>query len=356
MGPGGAERVMSRLVTHLAAKHTIILLTLEPQQSKPFYALPHNIEYIKADLLGDGGVQRFNRIFQRIKIIRKVIRAHSPDAIISFVDVINVMTIIAGFGTRSVILVSERIDPGKHNIGYIKSLACRLLYPFATFCIVQTTRIAAHLEWLPASCIKIIPNPIYPSSHLAKPDAPGRNRRFRVIAIGRLNQQKGFDVLIDAFAILADKQPLWDLVIFGEGDQRVSLERTIAKLDLSDRIKLLGLTSKPVEELASSNIMAFSSRYEGFPNALGEALSVGLPSVGFRNVSGVDDLIVHDETGILVDQEGNIEAFANALGKLMDDPALRTQMGYAAQQHSSKWTPKKILAQWDNLLSPMSDQ
>ena len=177
---------------------------------------------------------------------------------------------------------------------------------------------------------------------------PGPDGRFRVIAVGRLDPQKGFDLLIAAFARVAPALQDWDLVIFGEGAELPSLEAMIAERGLGDRVRLLGVSGEIDRELARSHLMAFPSRFEGFPNALAEAMAAGLPAIGFRGVSGVEELIEHGRTGLVTSMDGT--ALADALEALMADPRRRELYGQAARLRSATWNPQSILSRWEDLL------
>jgi glycosyltransferase involved in cell wall biosynthesis len=174
---------------------------------------------------------------------------------------------------------------------------------------------------------------------------------MRLISVGRYESQKGFDRLIDAFSQIAGSHPNWDLYIVGDGLQRLALEEQARRAGLSDRIKLVGVVSDIFEQLAASHVMAFPSRYEGFPNALAEGLSVGLPAVGFSNVSGVEELILHQQTGLLVEPAEGTPGLASALSRLLGDPMLRIRLGAKARSHVAAWAPNHIFALWNSAIS-----
>jgi glycosyltransferase involved in cell wall biosynthesis len=198
--------------------------------------------------------------------------------------------------------------------------------------------------------ISVIANPIEIPALIAEPAKAGANGRFRVIAVGRLAPQKGFDGLIESFALIADRFPLWDLVIFGQGNERQRLENDIRLRGLTGRIYLAGVTQDIYRELVTSHLMAFPSRYEGFPNALAEGLATGLPAVGYAEVSGVEELIVHRRTGLVVQTAQDHVAFAESLARLMTDANLRVRLGAQARQHVIQWSPDRILRAWEDVL------
>ena len=209
-------------------------------------------------------------------------------------------------------------------------------------------RVADYFPELLRTKIRIIGNPI--------PIPPVQARvgesfdRKRVIAVGRYELQKGFDLLLDAFALVADNYPDWDLVIIGDGPQRPKFQRRVQVLDLQQRIILKGTVSNVLEEMVNCHLMAFPSRYEGFPNALAEGLATGLPAVGYKGVSGVEELIIDGQTGLLADQREGSRGLARALARLLADDKMRIQLGSAARRHVRQWAPDQIFALWEESL------
>jgi GalNAc-alpha-(1->4)-GalNAc-alpha-(1->3)-diNAcBac-PP-undecaprenol alpha-1,4-N-acetyl-D-galactosaminyltransferase len=351
LGAGGAERVMAHLVSHLTKKHSVSLLVWDNCDRLPFYPLPQTIRFIRADLLGGANLlHRFWRICCRIKVIREEARYSKADVVLSFMDTMNITALLSLFGMGCPLVVSERVDPAKHNIGAIKSVLRRLLYPYAACCIVPTQRIRNYFSWMPTSAVSVIPNPVVLTPMHAVPDKPDARGRFRIIAVGRLEEQKGFDVLVDAFAEVAPAHPGWDLLVFGDGPMRARIEAQVRGHLLENRIYLPGTTPNIQGELAKAHILAFPSRYEGFPNALAEGLAVGLPAVGYAGVSGVEELIVHDQNGFLVAPLSNRAALVEALKTLIADPGLRTRFGMRARERMDLWRAELICDAWERRL------
>jgi glycosyltransferase involved in cell wall biosynthesis len=173
---------------------------------------------------------------------------------------------------------------------------------------------------------------------------------MRLLSIGSLTPQKGHARLIDAFASIAAAHPEWDLMIIGEGSERSGLEEQICRHRLEQRVRLPGLTRDVLAEIEGAQLFAFPSHYEGFPNALAEAVSAGLPSVGYVGVSGVEELIKPHVTGLLVEPRAGLPGLSSALSTLMADGELRRTFGNAARSHSAHWTPSRIFQTWDELL------
>jgi len=350
MGTGGAERVMSYLVAHFADRNEVTLMTWERPGEASFYALPPSVRRIQANRLGGRGLTWLARVASRPLAIRREIRRIQPNIVISFMDMMNVTTIVACFGIGVPVIVSERNDPSA-NLDATRRFLRNRFYSFASLIVVPTGSVAKNLPLSLRSRIRIVANPIPAAAVAATPDQPGPGRRFRIVAVGRLVLQKGHRTLIEAFGHIALRHPNWDLVIAGDGPERKALEEEIGRLGLDGRVRLPGVTTDIAALLASAHLMAFPSYYEGFPNALAEGLAASLPAVGNAGVSGVEELIVNGETGILTDPAAGARGLAGALSQLICDAPLRSRMGKAARSHVAQWAPVHVFRKWEDVLA-----
>ena len=176
----------------------------------------------------------------------------------------------------------------------------------------------------------------------------------KVIAVGRFNHQKGFERLIDAWAMVVREMPDWVLHIVGDGELRTELQQQIDYLNLSAHV-ILGRAEKDmISVYKDASILAMSSYYEGLPMVLLEAQAVGLPIVSFDCKCGPKDVIEDGVDGFLV-KEGNIEELAQKLLVLMQDANLRSQMGSAAYAHSERYSEARIMKQWTELFEEVVD-
>jgi GalNAc-alpha-(1->4)-GalNAc-alpha-(1->3)-diNAcBac-PP-undecaprenol alpha-1,4-N-acetyl-D-galactosaminyltransferase len=164
-----------------------------------------------------------------------------------------------------------------------------------------------------------------------------------------LSHQKGFDLLIEAFARLTPKYPGWELRIIGEGTDRAALERLATERGVALRVRFCGWLNDPQPVLAGSELFVLSSRWEGFPNALLEAMACGVPAVSFDCDSGPSEIIRDRVDGLLVPPD-DVSALASALDHLMDDAALRREMGDRAREVVTRFSCARFFAQWDNVV------
>lgn len=174
----------------------------------------------------------------------------------------------------------------------------------------------------------------------------------RIIYLARIEKNKQQHLIVEAiYRIDPAKREGWTVALFGSCNDvmyQQHLEGLIQRYSLQDVVQLMGATSKPFEELKNSSICAFPSAFEGFPLALTEAMSIGLPCVGFSECSGVNELIVDKKTGFLVD---NVDTFAKVLRDLMEDHNLRTQIGQAAKNSVIEYSESVIWGRWEELMN-----
>jgi glycosyltransferase involved in cell wall biosynthesis len=173
-----------------------------------------------------------------------------------------------------------------------------------------------------------------------------------VVAAGRLTGQKGFDLLIQAFALVVREEPSWMLRIYGDGSARGELERLIASLGLGSSVSLMGTTTDIGSALAEASVFALSSRFEGFGMVIVEAMSKGLPVVSFNCPRGPAEIISDGVDGLLVPAQ-DVEALAAALLEVIRSPSLRRRMGAAGLEKARSFSPDRIGERWDELLDAL---
>lgn len=351
LGAGGAERVISLIGARwIASGHRVTIVAFDADGDLVFHRFDPEIRFVRLAVApGRGG--RFRGIagmVRRYLALRRTLDDLKPDVTISFLTKINVLTLLASLTNRRVVVVSERNNPRQQRASRLWNIALACLYWRADAIVMQTKAI---LECLPKRARRrayVVPNPISVGD-LAERSGHG----LVLAATGRLAYQKGFDILIDAFASIADRHPAWTLVIWGEGELRADLEGRVRALGLDDRIRLPGNSRSPEAWISGADAFVMSARYEGFCNALGEAMVAGLPSVSFDCDYGPAEIIKTEVDGILVPK---IEAAALArdLDRLLSDAALRERLSAAARRSSKRFQPARIFRQWDLLLGDLT--
>ncbi|MBF8185715.1 glycosyltransferase family 4 protein [Nonomuraea sp. K274] len=219
---------------------------------------------------------------------------------------------------------------------------------FDTVAVLTETSRREYNELIPGTPVVRVPNAV----HMGHRKHSDQSEPI-VIAVGRLVPQKGFDMLIKAFNIIAHEYPEWQVRIFGTGVLKDKLQARIDAAELGDRIKLMGRSNTIHEELARSSIYALSSRIEGLPMAMIEAMGHALPVVAFDCPTGPADVLTPGVDGVLVPPR-KVEALAEALAQVMSDRDARLRMGAAAAETAHDYTPEVVMPLWENLFRALT--
>ena len=351
---GGAQRVLTLLANELCKKGwSVTLLTFDSGSEPAFFELHSGVQHWPLSLMrGQGGCWKAIKVyFLRPWVLRKAIRKSRPDAVIAFLERMNILTLMATIGLKIPVIVSERNHPA-FNTSKFLSLSRQAVYKMSACLVLQTHDAGAFFSSsIPKS---VIPNPIlvpeYPAPVL-KSEASSQT----LVAMGRLCSQKGFDFLLNAFAPLGNKFPDWVLEIWGEGAQRGNLENLRDELGLRERVRFPGLTKEHYKTMAEADIFVLSSRYEGFPNVLGEAMACGLPVVSFDCPSGPSEMIQDGVNGLLVPPE-NIQELSSSLERLMASVELRNTLGEQARKITESYSLDKIVQSWEELIGEVVNE
>jgi len=352
LGGGGAERNLVRLSDWLTKMgHQVTILTLN-RTIKNFYEVPSNVLHSIAPKEAHISNRwfRLHRFHPQFIALKKCILETEPNLVISFIDISNISVLMSLRTSKIPVIVSERIDPREHRIRWTWSLLRRIYYPKAFQVIIVAHEL---LQWAttrwPRWNVSVIPNAILPPLIPLMSERPKWFSQKNVVAMGRLNKQKGFDLLLQAFARIAEQFPEWNLTIMGEGLERISLETEILSLGLKGRVHLPGLINNPSGVLVQSDLFILSSLYEGFPNALAEAMACGLPVISFDCPSGPKEIIRNGIDGILV-PVGNMSALSQAMQKLMADDAGRKRLASRAPEVLERFSQEQIIGMWQAII------
>jgi glycosyltransferase involved in cell wall biosynthesis len=253
------------------------------------------------------------------------------------------------------VVAAEHNYPPRLPAGAMWERLRRIAYPRTDRVIMLTSE---GLEWLAGAIPRargvVIPNAVpwpmptgEPSLDPAAFVPPGMRL---LLAVGRLAPQKGFDRAVAAFARVAREHPDWRFVVLGDGDDRAALEGQVAELGLAGRVALPGAAGNIAAWYRRADLFVMSSRFEGFPMTLAEALAHGCPAVSYDCDTGPRDLIADGVNGILVRPEGDIPALASALDRLMGHASAREAMAAAATEVRERYSMERILARWDLVL------
>lgn len=354
LGSGGAERVVSLLANRMCEDgHDIQIVCLK--YNDVYYTLHEKIKVVAATYHAS------NRMLE-LFWLRKYIKTEKPDVVIPFTEGVYCFTILSLLGTGIPIIASERLDPAVMSLP--RKILKRLLLPYADWLVVQTESIKAYFSKSIQKKTSVIYNPVNDEaienhrmdSRVQSSNAASSvqsSKQNRIISVARLYPQKNQKIMIEAFAKIADEFPDWQLVIFGEGPLRSSLELLVKSLKLDGRVLLPGRTEHVIEELRKSKIFCLSSDYEGMSNSMIEAICVGLPIVSTK-VSGTKELVEEKGTGLLVELN-DVDSMAIALKKLIGDDSLRKEMCVNGKNAAKLFKLETIIANWYQLIGQLNN-
>ncbi len=330
----------------------VTILTFDYEE-KPFHPLHPAINRKSLRMTKESlhFVLGFFRNLHRIWVLRRALWKSRPQIVISFVDKTNILTLCASRGLSLPVIVSERTNPAAYSVGRVWSWLRRISYPWADAVVCQTRSALIYFNSVKLKRRVVIPNPLLPppGGNEERSENMQSGKKYSVIAMGRFVEEKGFDLLLKAFSMLSDQHRDWSLRIVGDGPLRKHFHEQVEILGLSGRVQFPGTVSDPYMELSRADIFVLSSRFEGFPNALCEAMACGLPVISFDCPSGPRAIIRDGVDGILVPPE-SVQALASALDRLMGNEAEREQLARRAPEVLDRFGVEKIMAMWDELI------
>lgn len=355
LSSGGAERVAATLASYWAEKGCSVTVVTLAAQSEDFYQLPPSIKRIALNLAGASHnplVALINNL-RRVLALRRVLRQVRPKVALSMMDSSNVHLALAASGLRNVVTIgSERTHPPQMPLGPLWESLRRYGYARLDAVVALTAESAAWLRrHTRARQVVVIPNvasyPLPVQLPIVAPPIKAGDDRL-LLAVGRLSSQKGFGGLIAAFQGLAARFPNWRLAILGEGPLQGELATQIVDAGMFERILLPGRVGNVGDWYEAADLFVMTSRFEGFPNTLAEAMAHGLPAVSFDCDTGPRDIIRHELDGVLV-PNGNMSVLVRALERLMADDSLRRQFGSKAIEARDRFSKEKITRMWEQL-------
>ncbi|QDV44816.1 alpha-1,4-N-acetyl-D-galactosaminyltransferase [Stieleria neptunia] len=344
---GGAERVMAGLTSRLTQRgHRVSLITFDDGSSDR-HAVTESVHRVPLALSSDarGLLAKFHQVRARHRAIADLVDRLSPDVILSFCDRTNVDVLLATDPSGPPVVVCERSDPARQSLGPIWNAVRRRQYKTAATVVALTETSARYLRPFSRS-VAVVPSAVDPPP-LTSDREPACARK-QIAGVGRLEPEKGFDRLLIAFAQATSDDPQWRLVIYGEGSRRDALLAQARSLGISDRFELPGWVRPLAEPLSQATLFCLPSRYEGFPSALLEAMSLGIPSLSVDCESGPRVIIDHGRDGWLV--ESSVEGLRRGIAQLINDAQQREALGQAGTRIVDRFGWNSMVDRYEQLL------
>ena len=335
---GGAERVLSVLSNQWVSMGHEVSLFLTVSKEKPAYDLDERVEvcYCSRETYGVGVAG----VIRGIRLHAKKIKA---DIVLSFMQDVAALTAIALLGMGVPLIYSERNDPTKTNTRKIDRIFRIIVENRAAGFVFQTEGAKRFFKERVQTKSQVILNPMDAERF---PVHDFSCEKDEIVSVGRLEPQKNFPLLLNAFSIIEGKFPQIQLCVYGEGSCREALEAQIKDLGLDGRVSLKGAVRDIQTYTRNAKVFAMTSDYEGLPNALLEALAMGLPCVSTDCSPGGARTLIEDGTSGCVVPCGDVEAVASALERLLSDRAYAQVLGQNALNIRQRVSSKKIANQW----------
>ena len=339
---GGAERVISILSKKMIENGLDVQILL--YHDRPiFYEIDSRVTITVVER-----ETHTSNIIKNALWIRKFFE-NNADIVISFLAPFNILALLAHIGLKSKIIVADRNDPRYVPSKFVIRKLRDFLYHLADGVVLQTKHNQDYFDKVIRKKSIIIYNPINLNGKAGL--ALQTKKQKQIVSVGRLMPQKNQEMLLIAFAKLHKAHPDYKLIIYGEGPYRENLEKRIQELQLSECVNLPGSSKKVFDDIACAQLFVLSSNYEGMPNALIEAMCLGLPCISTR-VSGATDLIKDGYNGYLV-EVGNIEELSDKMEKLLADESLRIKFAKSSVSLNDDLSIDIIMKQWLKYLLQM---
>jgi len=353
---GGAERVITNLANYFIKDHDITIITLTNYEIG--YEINKDVKIIKLDKKEKNSYKDKNKFYKKlVKIPRTLIRIRrmkkeidkiNPDIIISFLPESSFVVLCNKYKYKNnnKVIVSVRNDPSVEYASKIYNFIMKKLYPKADGFIFQTEDAKKYFDNIIDSDSEVILNPINPAFICDKYEGV---RDKEIVSVGRFSKQKNFNLLIDSFSLLDNRFKEYKLIIYGDGELREVLEQRVSELNLVDRVLLPGVIENIEEKIHKSSLFILPSYYEGMPNALIEAMALGLPVIATDCPCGGPRMLINDKNGRLVEVDNKEEMVKN-IEHILSDKNLARNLGDEAKKIIDIVAPEIVNNKWEDFI------
>ena len=342
---GGAERVISILSKKMIENEMDVEILLF-YNSKIYYPIDERIKVTSVEK-ETGSTNLMKNLFWMRRYIK-----NNTGCLISFLASLNIFALTASLGLNIPVIVADRNDPRKVPESYLKRKLRDVLYHLAYRVVVQTSHNKEYFNNIIKRKTIIIHNPVDLGNDIGI--AIQTPKKKKIVTVGRLMQQKNQKLLIDSFSSVSQKYPEYCLCIYGEGPVRKELEDYIQGKHLEEKVFLMGQVDNIFEEISDAELFVLSSDYEGMPNALIEAMCIGLPVIS-TDVSGAKDLIENNVSGIVVDVNSK-KQLTEAMEKMLANEAFRVNCSRKAINVAKRLSPDVIFKEWLDVIGEVYDK
>lgn len=345
---GGSERVIANLAVYFRERnYDVVLVTQYKREDE--YSIPPEIRRVYSEpdesMLRGGRIRNF---FVRFGALRDIWNAYKPDVILSFLGKNNLMAVATAAFLPSKTVVSVRGEPTMEYEGRWMQMIAKIVFRFADGVVLQTDRARAFFPKAVRKKSVILPNPLNPQ-FIDRETA--KEREDLIVAAGRLDANKNHAMLIHAFAKIADEYPSVKLVIYGEGPLRTQLESLVAEKGLTERITLPGTVDDIAAHIGKARIFTLTSNTEGMPNAVMEAMALGVPVISTDCPCGGPAALIENGVNGLLVPVGDAFALADAFRRIFEDRDFELKLRENSCVITQKLAPDKVNREWEDYLN-----
>ena len=354
---GGLERQAISILNALVHRgYDYHLMTRDMLNAETFHPLDEGVCWHRM------GFSTTNRErLARLRSAWRLLTDVQPDIVLGFQQGPYLLPRITSYGLLGAttkkqirVVACERVSPFQYKF-VNQGLTKHKIYATYQLADAITVQCPSYVDAYPRTLrhkVKVIPNAVKDATGLSEPTKPNKHalQPWTMLHVGRHCDQKSQSLLLQAFANLSKQFPDWHLVFVGDGNDLAKNQKISQSLDLQDRVSFEGAKTNVTDYYRKAHVFVFPSKYEGFPNALAEALAHGLPSVGFAGCAGVSDLISHNINGLAATGNQSLEPFQEAMAKVMSDTQMRGRMHRAAIESMKTYEPNTVFDQWDEFL------
>ena len=347
---GGVEHMAINIMNAMVERgHEVSLFTWDLAGARAYFPMHDSIAWHQLDMGHAGQTANSLTRAKRTLIFRRIVRRKQPEVVIAFQHGPWLFAEIGLLGLDIPVILAERNAPDRFDhtrAGRHRRLIWQSMRSAAAIAVQSESFVDRYPAYLRARMV-VIPNPVFAADGRAQHSANKDHRTL--LSVGRLSYQKNYAALLRAFAGLTGSFPEWRLRIVGEGEERPALESLVDDLDIEDRVSLPGAIRDIAPEYRAADLFCLPSRWEGFPNTLAEAMAHGLPVVAYAGCAGTSQLIEPGQNGLLASGNGDPDALAVKLSKLMENDKARGRMGAFATELVGRFDSDKLYDRWERL-------
>ena len=346
--------MLSALANKLAERcHHVELASFDPPGSHDFYPLDPKLIRHRLDIGKPVRNSGLLDLLRQVGSLRGLLREARPDVCIGFMHSAFVPLALAAVGTAIPVIASEHTSFDHYRANRLQGELVRATAVIVSAFTATSDRVREGFPPAIARRMSVIPNPVF------LPAVSGHRESSThhvLLSVGGLREEKAHDILIDAFAKLAERFPHWKLHIVGDGPRRSALEGQARNAGIGNRVTFTGAVSDVAPQYAAADLFVIPSSYESFGLATAEALAVNVPAVGFADCPGTNEIIEDRVNGLLVSGPDRAGALADGLACLMSDEALRTRLGQAGPSSVARYSLDAVVDRWEELLAGVASK